>query len=175
MERVIIAGFGGQGIILAGKLVIQTGLILGRNVTFIPSYGAEVRGGTSHCHIIVSETEIASPIIVRPDACLVMNSPSFSKFIGRVRPRGLFLINSSLVIEEARRVDIKQVRIPASDIAEELGSVKAANMVMLGAYLRYSQLLTLESFRSVLKAFLPARHHDLLKINLQALQRGCEF
>ncbi len=174
-EKVIIAGFGGQGIMLAGKLLNHAGLILERYVTYIPSYGAEVRGGTAHCHVVISEEEIASPIISQPDACLVMNSPSLLKFSGRVRSGGFLLINSSLVKEDADRKDLTAVKVPANRKAQELGSIKASNMVMLGAYLRHSRLLTLDALKKALKQSLPARHRDLLEINLQALQDGYEL
>lgn len=175
VERMIIAGFGGQGIMLTGKLTIQAGLARGRNVTFIPSYGAEVRGGTAHCHVIISEDEIASPIIVHPDAVLVMNSPSLSKFAGLVRPGGLLVVNSSLARAKTVRRDLDLVRIPANEIAEGLGGLKAANLVLLGAYLRWSRLLSLEDLLKTITAFLPARHRDLLGINRQALRAGYQY
>jgi 2-oxoglutarate ferredoxin oxidoreductase subunit gamma len=174
-ERIIVAGFGGQGIMLAGKLLIQAGLAMGREVTYIPSYGAEVRGGTAHCHVIISASEIASPVIVDPGACLVMNSPSLAKFKDRVQTGGIFLINRSLAEEPVERKDVTVVGIKASEIAEKLGSVKAANIVMLGAYLKYSRLLTLQALRLTLETFLPSRHRDLLEINLKALQSGYEL
>jgi 2-oxoglutarate ferredoxin oxidoreductase subunit gamma len=174
-ERIIIAGFGGQGIMLAGKLVIQAGLARGWNVTFIPSYGAEVRGGTAHCHVIISEDEIASPIIIRPDAVLVMNSPSLDKFAGRVRPGGLLAINSSLVRPKSVRKDLEIVKIPANEIAERLGDLKVANLVLLSAYLRWSRLLSREDVDLTLTTFLPARHRDMLEINRRALRAGHRY
>ena len=172
MERFIIAGFGGQGVMLAGKIAIHAGLSLGRNVSYIPSYGVEVRGGTAHCHVTISEEKIASPVIGRPDACLVMNSPSLSKFLGRVRTGGLLIINSSLVKESTGREDLHELRIPVNRIAKDLGNIKTANMVMLGAYIRHSSLLSIAAVHNTLKEFLPARHRDLLEINQAALQDG---
>lgn len=174
-ERMIIAGFGGQGIMLAGKLTIQTGLAGGKNVTYIPSYGAEVRGGTAHCHVIISEDEIASPIIIKPDAVLVMNSPSLDKFAGRVRTGGLLAINSSLVRPKSVRRDLELLKIPVNEIAEKLGNLKVANLVLLGAYLKWSRLLSLKDVLSTLTAFLPARHRDMLAINRQALRAGHRY
>ena len=171
-ERIIVAGFGGQGVMLAGKIVVHAGLSAGLNVTYIPSYGAEVRGGTAHCHVIVSEGEIASPIIVKPDVCLVMNSPSLFKFADRVQAGGYLIINSSLVDEPVTREDISDLRIPANQIAEERGSLKAANMAMLGAYIKHSNLLSLDDLQKSIEDFLPPRHRDLLKVNLAALQDG---
>jgi 2-oxoglutarate ferredoxin oxidoreductase subunit gamma len=174
-EKVIIAGFGGQGIMLAGKLLVQAGLCLGRHVTFIPSYGAEVRGGTAHCHVIVSDEEIASPIITVPDAAIVMNSPSLAKFSGLVRSGGTVYVNSSIAGEKIERNDIRAVYVPANHLAEELGSVKVANVVTLGAYLRSSRFLTPAALAAALKILLPSRHRDLMTINLAALKKGYEF
>ncbi len=173
-ERTIMAGFGGQGIMLAGKIAVRAGMFLGRRVTYIPSYGAEVRGGTAHCHVTVSRFEIASPIIARPDFCLVMNSPSLAKFAGRVREGGTLLINSSLVDEPSGRSDLTEVRIPANRIAEDRGTIKAANMALLGAFIRHSKLLTLEAVRQILEEAIPPRHRNLLEINLAALGDGYE-
>lgn len=168
-EQIIIAGFGGQGIMLAGKIVAQAGFFLGRRVTYLPSYGAEVRGGTAHCHVIVSGEDIPSPVIERPDCAIVMNSPSLAKFKERVREGGLLLINSSLAEEDPGRSDVETLRIEANRLAEDLGSVKSANMVMLSYYLIRSRLLTREAVEEALESLLPARHHDLLEINLRAL------
>lgn len=175
IERIILAGFGGQGILLAGKLVIRTGMEKGLNVTYIPSYGAEVRGGTAHCQVIVSEETIASPIIISPDAVLAMNTPSLIKFEKRPRPGGILILNSSLVKVPCRREDLRILAVPATRLAEEAGAVKAANMVMLGALLRHSKLLSLADMAAVLPGFLPARHRDLLEINLRALETGHEL
>ncbi len=174
VERTIMAGFGGQGIMLAGKIAVRAGLSLGLRVTYIPSYGAEVRGGTAHCHVIVSQREIPSPIIARPDFVLVMNSPSLAKFSERVREGGTLIINSSLVDESPGRDDITEVRVPANLIAGQRGTIKAANMALLGAFIRHSELLSLEAVRRVLPDALPPRHRDLLEINLGALQDGYE-
>lgn len=173
-ERTIMAGFGGQGIMLAGKIAIRAGMFLGHRVTYIPSYGAEVRGGTAHCHVTISRREIPSPIIAQPGFCLVMNSPSLAKFSGRVRPGGILIVNSSLVDEISGREDVVEVRIPANEIAEERGNIKAANMAILGAFVRHSKLLTLEAVRQVLRDAIPPRHRDLLEINLGALGDGYE-
>ena len=171
-EKVIIAGFGGQGVMLAGKLIIHCGLIQSARVTYIPSYGAEVRGGTAHCHVILSRTEVASPIIEEPDFCLVMNGPSQVKFTPRLRPGGILLVNSSLVTEDPSREDVRVIKVPAGAIAEGLGNIKAANMVMLGAYAACSEFVSLPDIKSVVTELLPLRHRDLLEVNLQALSEG---
>lgn len=168
-ETIIIAGFGGQGIMLAGKILAQAGHFLGRSVTYLPSYGAEVRGGTAHCHVIISVDEIPSPVIESPAAAIVMNGPSLEKFQTRVRSGGSLLVNSSLAAAPVDRDDLEVFRIEANRLAEEAGSAKAANMVMLGAYLRRSRLLEAEAVEEALKSLLPARHRKLLEINRRAL------
>ncbi len=168
-EKIIVAGFGGQGIMLAGKILAQAGHLLGRNVTYLPSYGAEVRGGTAHCHVIISEDEIPSPVIESPDAAVVMNGPSLEKFQTRVRRGGILLVNSSLAAAPLGRDDLEIYGVEANRLAEEAGSAKAANMVMLGAYLRFSRLLNPGAVEEALKSLLPARHRKLLEINRRAL------
>ena len=174
-ERVIVAGFGGQGVMLAGKLLIHAGLIDGFHVTYIPSYGAEVRGGTAHCHVIISRDKIASPIIEHPDFCLIMNGPSLAKFIPRLRPGGRMIINTSLAGEKPKRKDIGIIRVPAGEIAEGLGNIKATNMVMLGSFAAASALIEPEVLRETITRFLPPRHRDLLDLNLKALTQGYEY
>ena len=174
-ERFIIAGFGGQGVMLAGKIIAQAACFLGRNATYLPSYGAEVRGGTAHCHVIVSEEEIPSPVIDQPDTVIVMNSPSLQKFKTRVRSGGNLLVNSSLVSASRVRGDIKTMEVEANRLAEELGSVKAANMVMIGVYLQLSRLLTPAAVDKALEYLLPSRHRELLDINLRALHLGASL
>ena len=160
---------------LAGKLLINAGLRAGFDVTYIPSYGAEVRGGTAHCHVIISRRKIASPIIEEPDICLVMNGPSFTKFLPRLRSGGIMIVNSSLAGEGGGRDNIRIIRIPAGEIAEKVGNIKATNMVMLGSYLAASSFLDPDSLRETITRFLPARHRDLLEINLRALVKGYEY
>lgn len=174
-ERIIVAGFGGQGILLAGKLLIRAGLEKNLNVTYIPSYGAEVRGGTAHCHVVVSEKEIAAPIIEKPDFALVMNTPSLIKFSARVGKGGTVICNRSLADPAHVSSSGTIVGIPATEMAEALGTVQVANMVMLGAFLRRSRLLDPEVLKETLIRFLPSRHRDLLEVNLKALEQGYAF
>ncbi|HPJ72224.1 MAG TPA: 2-oxoacid:acceptor oxidoreductase family protein [bacterium] len=174
-ERIIVAGVGGQGILLAGKLVIRAGMEKNLNVTYIPSYGAEVRGGTAHCHLIVSEEEIASPIIEHPDFALVLNTPSLIKFSARVETGGIVICNRSLADPGRVSSSGTIIGIPATEMAETLGSAKVANMVMLGAFLRRSRLLDPDTLKETLIRFLPGRHRDLLEANLKALEQGYDF
>ena len=145
-EEVIIAGFGGQGIMLAGKLLAQTAMNCGREVTYMPSYGAEVRGGTANCMVVIAQNEIACPVVGKPDSLIVMNKASLNKFASRLRNGGLLILNSSLIEIEPQVDDsVEVIRLPADEIAVELGSVKAANMVALGAYLQAKGLFDIES------------------------------
>lgn len=172
-EEVIIAGFGGQGIILAGKLLAQTAMQAGLETTFMPSYGAEMRGGTANSMIIVSDKAVASPMVTQPSSLIVMNKASANKFAARVKANGLIIYNSSL-IEEMPAVDdsIDVVPIAADDIAVELGSVKVANMVIFGAYLQKRGLLSIDNAGQALTNVLSKRYHKMLDVNIEAMKRG---
>lgn len=175
-EELIIAGFGGQGIMLAGKLLAQTAMNCGRDVTYMPSYGAEVRGGTANCMVVISENEIACPVVGRPDSLIVMNKASLNKFAPRLKNNGLLILNSSLIdIDPDVDDSIEVFSLPADELAVELGSVKAANMVALGAYLQIRGLFDIESAAQALPEILAKRHHDTLPLNINALQKGAEF
>jgi len=140
-EEVIIAGFGGQGIILAGRLLAQTAMKAGKEVTFMPAYGAEVRGGTANCMVVIAGEPVASPLVSNPDSLIVMNKASLHKFGSRVKGGGLLVMNSSLVDEEPELNEgVSVLKIPANELAVELGSARSANMVALGAYLQTRRL-----------------------------------
>ena len=175
-EEVIIAGFGGQGIILAGKLFAQTVMKAGKEVTYMPAYGAEVRGGTSNCMIMIADEPIASPMVTNPDSLIAMNKASVSKFAPRLKAGGLLVMNSSLV-NDMPQLDptIQVLAVPADDIAIELGSLKSANMVALGAYLQKRQILSPDAAVASLPDVLARRHHKTLPINIEALRRGGAF
>ena len=173
-EELVAAGFGGQGIMLLGKLIASAGMLEGRHVTYIPSYGAEVRGGTAHCNVIVSDEEIASPIIGRPATAIVMNHPSLVKFEPRVREDGLLVVNSTLTLEPPTREDLEIALVPATETADKLGAIQAANMVMLGAYLARKPIVSAETIVEVLRRILPKRRHHLIGINEEALKSGAE-
>ncbi len=175
-ERVIMAGFGGQGIMSMGQLLTYAGMLEGKQVSWLPSYGPEMRGGTSNCNVIVSDSLIGSPVITNNATCsIVMNLPSFWKFEENVEKGGTILINSSLIDSKATRDDITAYYIPANEVALELGNAKAANMVMLGAYLALSGAVKQESVLEALKkVFGPGKAH-LLPLNEQALTRGAQL
>lgn len=175
-EELIIAGFGGQGIILSGKLLAQTAMKAGKEVTYMPSYGAEVRGGTANCMVVVSQTEIACPVVGKPDSLIIMNKASLTKFGPRLKKAGLLIMNSSLINTEPQLDDsIEVVPVPADDLAVELGSPKSANMVALGAYLQKRGHLTIDTAAEALPDVLAKRYHKTLPVNIEALRRGAEF
>ena len=157
-----------------GKLLAYLGMSAGHEVTYMPSYGAEVRGGTANCTVILSDRKIASPVSRNPTTVIAMNKPSQIKFEPRMSASGLLILNSSLIDGGPSRDDVRCVEVPANAIAEELGSVRVANMVALGLYLAARKILALELALDCLSKVLPARRHDLLEINLQALRRGAK-
>ena len=170
-REVTIAGFGGQGIMVLGKMLAQAGLEEGRDVVWLPSYGPEMRGGTAYCNVVISDKPIGSPIFAAPTAAVVMNRPSLDKFGPRVKDGGLLIINSSLIDVRCERDDISVVYVPCNEIAIEVGTGKAANMVALGAYVARSSAVAMDTVRElVTKAF--AHKPGVVDINIQALQRG---
>jgi len=175
-EEVIIAGFGGQGIMLAGKLLAQTAMKAGKEVTYMPSYGAEVRGGTANCMVVIAEKKIACPLVCDPDSLIVLNKASLNKFGPRLKNGGLLIMNSSLIDAEPQLDDsVEMIAVPADEIAVELGSQKATNMVALGAYLQKRGYLTPDAAAQALPDVLPRRYHKTLPLNIEALHKGGEF
>jgi 2-oxoglutarate ferredoxin oxidoreductase subunit gamma len=173
-QGVIMSGFGGQGVVSAGVLLAYAGMLDGKFVTFFPAYGAEMRGGTANCSVVVSSEEVASPVVDRPDTVIVMNEPSLIKFEPSLKPGGLLLINSSLVSQKPKRKDTEIVYVPANKIAEEIGTIKIANMVMLGAYCKKTGAVNSQSvIDSMPKVFTRAKP-EMLKKNEEALNRGAE-
>lgn len=172
---VTIAGFGGQGVLLSGGILAWAGMLDGLNVTWFPSYGAEMRGGTANCTVILSDRQIGSPIIEKPQALIAMNEPSAEKFCSRVRRGGFVVLNTSLISGNYDRKGIKTVRVPGNDLAAELGDPKVLNMVMLGAYAGATGAVRLESVVKALQENLPAHRQSLLDANCRALRRGYEI
>ena len=172
--RVIMAGFGGQGVVLMGTLLSYSAMVQGKHTTFFPSYGAEMRGGTANCSVIVSDDEIPSPVVNQPDCIVAMNIASLDKFENRVKPGGMIFVNSSLVRKKVARDDVEEIRISANDIADKLGNSRAANMVMLGGVIKRTQAVLLDSAVSSLEKVLSERAMALLEVNRKALRRGFE-
>ena len=172
---IVISGFGGQGVLFTGQLLAYAGMDNDKHVTWIPSYGPEMRGGTANCTVIVSDDPVGSPLVAEPDVAVVLNLPSFEKYEGLVKPGGLLVVNSSIVDAESTRHDIEVIAIPANQIAEELGSVKMMNMAALGALLAKRPFLTLDQLKQALDDHLPARKADLLEANKLVLQKGYDL
>ena len=175
-EEIIIAGFGGQGIMLTGKLLAQTAMKAGKEVTYMPSYGAEVRGGTANCMVVISENEIACPVVGKPDSLIVLNKASLKKFAPRLKKGGLLIMNSSLIDVDPELDDsIEVVSLPADELAVALGSPRSANMVALGAYLQKRGYLTPDAAARALPDVLARRHHKTLPVNIEALHKGGKY
>jgi len=174
-QEVIVSGFGGQGVLFAGQLLAYTGMDEGKAVTWIPSYGPEMRGGTANCTVVISDEEIGSPFVKNPTAVIAMNLPSLDKYEPLVEKGGTLVVNTSMVNRKVERKDIKVVSIPANDIAEALGSKRSVNMVMLGALLANLDLLSIEAVETALEGHLPERHKKFLAGNKAALHKGAEY
>lgn len=170
--EIIISGFGGQGVLFAGQLLAYSALEADLQVTWFPSYGPEMRGGTAHCTVIISDSEIGSPIVKNPKAAIVMNLPSLDKYEPLVRKGGVLIINSSLVDRPPAREDLTIVEVPANEIAEEIGSQRLANLVLLGALLNKLPVLEMESITAALESHIPDRHRNLIESNRKALEIG---
>ncbi len=171
-ERLIIAGSGGQGIMLLGKVLAEAALLGGKFVTWLPAYGPEVRGGAAHCMVIISDDEIGSPYIDQADTLIIMNQLSLAKFMNRRKKNGLMIINSSLA-----KLDnlAKAVTGKFTDIAIGLGNIKVANMAALGMYLAHKKTVSLENIEKAMRKMAPKDKPELLKVNLEALQKGMEL
>ena len=173
--ELIISGFGGQGALFAGTLLAFTALENGKHVTWIPSYGPEMRGGTAHCTVIVADEEIGSPVVRNPAGAIVMNIPSLARYEPLVRAGGTLIVNSSLVDRPPERTDLLARMIPANEIAEGLGDKRMANMVLLGGYLAVQPIFTLEQVGKSLEKHIPEHRRNLLAQNFEALRRGAEI
>ena len=171
-EKSFFAGFGGQGIISLGQIWVYTAMQEGKNVTFFPFYGAEKRGGIARAGVIISDEEIASPLVTIPDSVLVMNSDSLPLCEEIVKPSGIMVINSTLVKEEPKRKDLKIVKVGAQSIAEEIGDSRFANMVALGTMARVTGALALTDIEAILTKFFTADKHKFVPMNVQAIRAG---
>ncbi len=172
-EEVIIAGFGGQGIMFSGSLLAQASMEEGLKVTFFPSYGAEMRGGTANCTVLISEEEIGSPVSRHPMSALILNQASFSKYFSWLRKDGLLVLNSSLV-KEYREGEWKLLKIPATEIADKAGFGKGANLVILGAYIRETEIVSFKAMNEALKKLFKGRE-ELIGINQKLLKEGFQY
>lgn len=170
-EEIICAGFGGQGIMLLGKFMAYGAMEKGLNTTWLPSYGAEVRGGTAHSMVVISKDEIASPVISRCDTAIIMNGPSLDKFLSKIKPKGMLILNSSLAGDSIKRKDITVVKVPMTEIAHKLGNVRVANMVALGVYMKKKKIFSKNTIINGIKIAFPG-NKKLIDINKKALEEG---
>ena len=171
VEEILCAGFGGQGIMFMGKLFAEAALLAKKHVTWMPSYGAEVRGGTAYSMVRISKDEIASPIVENPGMLIVMNKPSLVKYESKLKEGGILISNKSLIDESSRRRDVKVLNIPMTDIASKLGNTRCANMVAAGAFVKRSKMITLRNVTAALKEALKGKD-ELFLLNKNALEKG---
>lgn len=174
-QEIIIAGFGGQGILSAGRLLAYAGMIENKSVSWLPSYGPEMRGGTANCHVVISDDPVGSPILNSATALIVMNGPSLDKFEEMVVKGGMILSDSSLVNKSPKRTDVEVYEIPATKMASDMGNQTYANIVILGKLLAKTNVVSKESFIGALKKVLPEKKHYLIPEEIKALELGMEY
>ena len=174
-HEIIFAGFGGQGVLSMGKLIAYAGMIEGKEVSWMPSYGPEMRGGTANCIAIISDQKISSPILTRFDTVIALNQPSIDKFESAVKPGGLLIYEQSTAVHPPTRTDIEIICIPGNEEADKLNAKQVANMFMVGAFLEKRPILKTETIVKALEKALPPRRHNLIPVNEQALARGSEL
>ena len=174
-HQIIIAGFGGQGLLFSGKVLAHAGLVEDRQLSWLPSYGPEMRGGTASCTVILSDEPIGSPIVDHPNVCMVMNNPSLDKYENLVAPGGKLFLDSALITRKVERDDIDVYYIPATQLAKDMGAPTLANMILLGAIVKETGCVSAEHLEEGLRHAVPARHADLIDLNLQALEIGKNY
>jgi len=174
-HEIIFAGFGGQGVLSMGQIIAYGGLTEGKEVSWMPSYGPEMRGGTANCIVIVSEKGVSSPIISRFDSAILLNQPSLDKFESAVKPGGLLMYEKSTIIHPPTRNDIDVVCVPAIEEADKLEAKQVANMVLVGAFLEKIPIVGIDTIVATLKKVLPEHRHNLIPVNEKALARGKEL
>jgi 2-oxoglutarate ferredoxin oxidoreductase subunit gamma len=173
--ELMLAGFGGQGILFAGKLVAYAGLIEDKHVSWLPSYGPEMRGGTCNCSVCVSDEQIGSPQMLTPNALIAMNQPSLEKFIGHVQPGGIVLVDSSIIPTKVDRTDLKVFYVPATEIAEKNGLKGMANILLTGKLLKETGFASVENAKAAVSKVVPPKKANLIDSNLKALQLGLDY
>jgi 2-oxoglutarate ferredoxin oxidoreductase subunit gamma len=175
MDQIILSGFGGQGVMFIGKVLAYAAMAGELEVCWIPSYGPEMRGGTANCSVIISDEEINSPVLDQTDAAIVLNQPSYDKFLPRIKPGGVLVVNSSIVQADKVRDDINIIAIPATDIANELGRSTLANMVCLGALMPKLKLIDMNALQKAMEAVVGKKKPELYEVNIQAIKKGMEW
>ena len=173
--QILIAGFGGQGILFAGKYLAYDALIEDKEVSWLPSYGPEMRGGTANCSIIISDTKIGSPIVDKPDILIAMNTPSYDKYINEVKPGGKVFVDSSLIDRKCDRDDISVYYIPATKMASDNDLSGLANMIMIGSLIANTELIDTENMEAAMKKVVPAKKQNLFDLNMKAVSLGMDY
>lgn len=171
-KNILFAGFGGQGILFSGKIAAYSGLLDGKEVSWLPSYGPEMRGGTANCSVVISDEPVASPLVLSPDVLLVMNVQSYDKFIDQVVPGGVVIVDSTLVAKKCARTDIQVHYLPATRMATENGLDGLANMILMGTMLTATGFMSHEVMKLALEKTIPAKKAHLLEGNLKAIEMG---
>jgi len=175
-QEIIMGGLGGQGIMVIGNLLAQAAFLENLNVTYLPIYGVEKRGGQADCTVVISSEEIGSPVVGTPQSCIIMSRPSLLKYGPRIKPRGFLLLNSSLVNpKEVPRNDLDILSVPANDLAQELKNDRLANMIIIGAFVEKTRVVNLDTLVSTLPRIFDERHHHLLPANTEAIRKGAEY
>ena len=170
--KIVLAGFGGQGVLFAGKLIANTALIEDREVSWLPSYGPEMRGGTANCSVVLSDKPVGSPVFAHPTELIALNEPSLAKFEAGVLPGGAVFVNSDVVTDKVSRTDLTAYYIPCSKIAEEVGNPKVSNMVMLGAYVAGTKILKPETIETMIQEMFAGPKAKFIPLNIEAFRRG---
>ena len=170
--ELLIAGFGGQGVLFVGKCIAYKGLFEGRELSWLPSYGPEMRGGTANCSVILSDEPVGSPIVSEPDVLIAMNLPSLDKYENAVKPGGTVIVDSTLIERKVQRDDVKVCYIPATKLAQEMGAPTLANMVMMGQFIKVSGAIQMDGLEDAMKKVISAKHADLLELNVKAISLG---
>ena len=173
--QILIAGFGGQGVLFAGKFLAYKGLVQDKQVSWLPSYGPEMRGGTANCSVIISDMPVGSPIITNPDVLVAMNLPSLTKFMDTVVPGGKIVIDSTLIDAKVARDDVEVFYVPATQMAKDAGFATLANMILAGKVLKETDAVSFEGNKETLESFIPAKKAGLIDINCKALQAGYDY
>ena len=174
-HQIVIAGFGGQGLLFAGKVLAHAGLLEGRELSWLPSYGPEMRGGTANCNVILSETPVGSPIITTPDVLVAMNLPSLQKYVDTVVPGGQIYVDSALIDVKVERTDVEVFYIPATQMAKDNGIASLANMIIVGHMLEHHPELDFDGVEAVVNKLVPPKKAALIELNMKALQLGKEY
>ncbi len=173
--QLLIAGFGGQGVLFAGKFIAYNGLLEGRQLSWLPSYGPEMRGGTANCSVILSDEPVGSPIVSNPDVLIAMNLPSLDKYEDAVVPGGMIFVDSTLIERKVKRDDVKVFYVPSTRLANEIGLPTLANMIMVGKFIKESGAVSKDNVEAALKKVVSARHADLFDANFKAIDTGYNF